>query len=177
MIDKICIICCKKYKTKPCRIERSKCCSKKCQLEYLKIRGKEYNNKLDVKQQKSKSMEGNAFSLGKKHKKERSLEYRKMVSKRFSGANHRNWRGGKYIDGKGYIRILAKQHPHCDRDGYVMEHRLVMENYLGRYLKLNEVIHHIDENKQNNNINNLMIFSDTAEHTKYHKNVLSTLKV
>ena len=47
------------------------------------------------------------------------------------------------------------------------EHRKIMEDYLGRKLDYNEVVHHIDENKSNNNIENLRLMT-RAEHTKVH---------
>jgi len=50
----------------------------------------------------------------------------------------------------------------------IMKHRLIVEKFIGRKLKPGEVIHHIDQDKQNNSIDNLMIFSSNAEHIKWH---------
>ena len=47
-------------------------------------------------------------------------------------------------------------------------HRLVMEEHLGRKLKSSEVIHHIDGDKQNNKIDNLILFPTKSAHTKFH---------
>ncbi len=47
-------------------------------------------------------------------------------------------------------------------------HRIVMEEHLGRKLRKEEVVHHIDGNKSNNDINNLMLFPTKSVHTKYH---------
>jgi len=60
-----------------------------------------------------------------------------------------------------------------NRKGYrkihgVHEHRLVAESMLGRKLRKGEVVHHIDGNKSNNNIENLMIFSSQKDHAKWH---------
>ncbi len=49
-------------------------------------------------------------------------------------------------------------------------HRLVMEEHLGRELKSSEVVHHIDKDKSNNKLSNLVLFSTQSEHTKYHIN-------
>jgi hypothetical protein len=47
------------------------------------------------------------------------------------------------------------------------EHRKIMEDYLGHKLKYDEVVHHIDENKSNNKIENLRLMT-RSEHTKLH---------
>jgi len=51
---------------------------------------------------------------------------------------------------------------------WIFEHRLVCENFIGRELTEEEVVHHIDSNRQNNSINNLMIFPNQKEHAKFH---------
>ena len=50
----------------------------------------------------------------------------------------------------------------------VGEHRLVMEKHLGRKLIKGEVVHHINRNKSNNDIDNLILFPTKKAHTKYH---------
>ena len=59
------------------------------------------------------------------------------------------------------------QHPNCNNHGYVYEHRLNMEKHIGRYLEKDEVVHHIDFNKQNNDISNLIIMTP-QEHIILH---------
>ncbi len=48
------------------------------------------------------------------------------------------------------------------------EHRLKMEIHIGRKLTKGEVVHHIDGNKSNNSIDNLILFPTKKAHTKYH---------
>lgn len=47
------------------------------------------------------------------------------------------------------------------------EHRYIMECHLGRKLSSNEVIHHKDNNRQNNCLDNLELMT-RSEHAKLH---------
>ena len=77
--------------------------------------------------------------------------------------------GEKSIDHNGYVRVrVATDHKGSGiYGGAVREHILVMENHIGRPIEKGEVIHHIDGNKQNNNIKNLQLMSVT-EHNACH---------
>ena len=68
----------------------------------------------------------------------------------------------------GYKVIKVFNHPFANNRGYIYEHRLMMEKKLGRYLQPIEIVHHIDNNKLNNKIENLKLFSSTNEHTQFH---------
>lgn len=46
--------------------------------------------------------------------------------------------------------------------------KFVAEQMLGRPLKKGEVVHHIDNNKRNNQPSNLMVFKSQKEHAKWH---------
>ena len=74
------------------------------------------------------------------------------------------WAGGITHCKDGYRKIKSRNHPFKDSKGYVYEHRLVMEKKLGRYLTKEEVVHHIDGNRLNNDINNLELFSSNSDH-------------
>lgn len=63
---------------------------------------------------------------------------------------------GYYTSTSGYVQVWKPEHPNA-RNGYVPEHRLVMEKKLGRYLNENETVHHIDGNKLNNDEGNLQL--------------------
>jgi len=61
------------------------------------------------------------------------------------------------INKQGYVEINGK-----------LEHRLVVEKKIKRKLKSEEVIHHIDLNRENNKIENLWLFKNQKEHAKWH---------
>ena len=67
----------------------------------------------------------------------------------------------------GYILVYCPNHPSADRSGYVLEHRLVMEKALGRTLKTDEYIHHINGDKTDNDIKTLSL-TNMSEHAKIH---------
>ncbi len=82
------------------------------------------------------------------------------------GSRNPAWNGGSYIDGDGYVLIYAPNHPHATKAGRVREHRLVMEKIIGRYLLPGEVVHHKDDNPQNNLPDNLELFPANSEHLR-----------
>lgn len=80
-----------------------------------------------------------------------------------NGELHTGWKGGvKYM--KGYKYVYSYDHPNRTHDNYMAEHRLVMEQKLGRLLDRKEVVHHIDGNPLNNQPDNLMVFGSNKEH-------------
>lgn len=95
-----------------------------------------------------------------------TVGYRAPKRKRNYATNHHNWKGGTHLSG-GYIREYAPNHPH-NAKGYVLQHRLVMERHLGRYLEPREIVHHVNGDKLDNRIENLVITNRSA-HIKGHK--------
>ncbi len=55
-----------------------------------------------------------------------------------------------------------------NKKGNVKEHRYIMEQYIGRKLKPEEIVHHIDGDKTNNEISNLKIMT-RGEHSRLHR--------
>lgn len=81
-----------------------------------------------------------------------------------AGERNGSWNGGITIDKSGYVLVRCPQHPAASATGYVRQHRLVAEQMLGRYLTPTEVVHHKDDNKQNNDPSNLEVFETNAAH-------------
>lgn len=82
-----------------------------------------------------------------------------------SGEGHPEWKGGRIVNKSGYIEVYTPDHPNARKHTkYILEHRLVMESHLGRYLTKDEVVHHIDGDKQNNDISNLQLFASNGQH-------------
>lgn len=102
--------------------------------------------------------------------KKHSEEHKRKNSEARKGKKNYRWKGGKTITKEGYIEILKPNHPFANCRGYIFEHRLVMEKEIGRYLKPEEVVHHIDGNPANNAEKNLKLFACTNEHTAFHNN-------
>lgn len=82
------------------------------------------------------------------------------------GTNNHRW-----IDGTnhrdGYVLKYMPMHPAAVK-GYVPEHRLVMERHLGRRLTKEEVVHHKNFVRSDNDIENLQLCVDQAEHRRIH---------
>lgn len=66
---------------------------------------------------------------------------------------------GKIINSNGYAMVMKKGHPFSDKSGYILEHRYVMEQSIGRYLYTHETVHHKNGNKLDNRIENLQLRS------------------
>lgn len=98
---------------------------------------------------------------------EETLDLMKNFRKNIIRDKHPRWNGGIRM-ANGYITILMPEHPYCGKKGYVREHRLIMESHIGRILLPTEVVHHINSNKLDNRIENLMLFNSNSDHQSFH---------
>lgn len=79
------------------------------------------------------------------------------------------------ISTHGYRLVgVPLNHPMANKQGYCYEHRLVMAEHLGRPLRSGEQVHHRNENKTDNRIENLELI-DASSHTAMHMERMSLL--
>lgn len=78
-----------------------------------------------------------------------------VLERKAMGAKHGQWRGGRFVSkGYVYVQVLADS-PFAsmrNHSGYVLEHRLVMAQHLGRPLLRGETVHHKNNNDTQNNV-------------------------
>ena len=87
-----------------------------------------------------------------------------------SPAEHPNWKGGRRINCAGYVELRMPEHPRARKNGYVFEHLIVAEKHYGEITR-DYVIHHINGNKQDNRIENLMVLTQ-KEHIEIIPNLV-----
>lgn len=94
------------------------------------------------------------------------------------GSLNSSWKTGELISNYGYRLIRVYDHPFKSESGMVFEHRLVAEKYLlteensieingKRYLKPEFVVHHINYDRLDNRVENLVVML-RSEHTALH---------
>jgi hypothetical protein len=73
-----------------------------------------------------------------------------------------NWQVGRHTE-NGYTVIWNPKHPNAkgghNGKTYILEHRMVMSNYLGRPLLRSEQVHHKNGDRADNRIENLELWS------------------
>ena len=84
---------------------------------------------------------------------------------RTSGNAHASWRGGAFVDRYGYRMVLAPERGKASK--YAAEHVLFAEQSIGRQLRHDEVVHHLDGNPSNNAADNLYVCT-RSQHKKLH---------
>lgn len=102
----------------------------------------------------------------------RTEEVRRKLSnahkgKRTGSANAR-WKGGLQMRNGRLNRLVGVDHPMATASGYVLEYRLVMAEKLGRFLTVNEHVHHVDLDVSNNDPENLVLLTP-SQHMRLHR--------
>lgn len=90
----------------------------------------------------------------------RAVRCRVCARKLQVGPKNPGWNGGRSRRHalRGYVRVKTVGHPRADRNGYVPEHTLVMEECLGRYLLPGENVHHRNGRRDDNRPENLELW-------------------
>lgn len=73
----------------------------------------------------------------------------------------------KIVKKGDYLYAVVPEHPNRTNNNYVLLHRVVMENHIGRLLTEDEVVHHLNEDKKDNRIENLEVMTK-EEHSRHH---------
>ena len=72
-----------------------------------------------------------------------------------------------YYTKEGYKQIFCPKSSEARSNGFAPEHRVKASQKIGRPIRGNEVVHHIDGNKHNNRIGNLKVMT-RSQHCKLH---------
>jgi len=81
-----------------------------------------------------------------------------------------NWIIRKIVKKGKYLYAVVPEHPRANEHGYVLAHRVVLENKIQRMLEPYEDVHHKNENKHDNRPSNLEI-KTRGEHQRYHMKI------
>ena len=131
------------------------------QSDDLKVR-KRYNEGMSI--EKLTVM----FSSGKKQIRnslDRTVPGEDRRSRQaMSGSKNPAWKGGRIVDSDGYVLLHNPNHLDSNSQGYIREHRLVMEKLIGRRLLRREVVHHKNGKNDDNSPENLLLFSSNGIH-------------
>lgn len=103
-------------------------------------------------------------ALGKSRKGEKKSD---ETRRKLSEAKFRGGIGHKKQRSDGYIAVYFPEHPKSNKEGYIMEHDLVMECFIGRHLSDDEVVHHKNHKRDDNRLSNLQLMT-FKEHAALH---------
>lgn len=77
------------------------------------------------------------------------------------------WKIEKIVSKGDYLYTVVRDHPKKTKNDYVLLHRVLMENHLGRLLDSDEIVHHKNHDRKDNRIENLEIMT-MKEHSRMH---------
>lgn len=69
-------------------------------------------------------------------------------------------RGARQVNGNGYVVVfVGKDYPGAGKQGHILEHRMVMQEFLGRPLTPDENVHHKNGDRADNRLENLELWT------------------
>lgn len=96
----------------------------------------------------------------------------RILAPKQRGAEHPNWRGGR-TRAHGYVRVKLFLgdffYSMAGKNGYVLEHRLIMAKHLGRCLQPWEIVDHKNAIRDDNRESNLEVKSQSEHMLTHHK--------
>lgn len=95
-----------------------------------------------------------------------SQEVRDKISKAHKG-KPKPYFSKRRKAGTGYIQLYKPNHPMANKIGYVYEHRLIVSQKIGRVLKTEEIVHHLNGVKDDNRPENLALTTRIG-HEDFH---------
>jgi hypothetical protein len=84
------------------------------------------------------------------------------------GEKHHLWKGRWRHTTQGYIIKYCPDHPRSHSGGGVLEHILIVEKVLGRFLSKKEQVHHVNGKTWDNRNTNLVVCNDSEYHKLLH---------
>ncbi|SRR6266700_807674 len=87
---------------------------------------------------------------------------------RIQAQRHVHWKNG-VTGSRGYRLVLRRDHPNATKQGRVCQHRLVVEEFIGRHLNKLEEVHHLNFDRGDSRIENLVLFACNKDHALFHQ--------
>lgn len=187
-VQKTCVVCGQGFSVPPCRAKTATTCSNKCAII---VRAKSRERKVTcickncgIEFQVPRCHEGRRIYCSVECKTT-DAEYRKNMSSMSSGENNARWKSGEHLRKDGYLYKHCLKHP-FSHNNYVLKHRLTMESsliennsnsiylvtiYGKKYLDRSFHVHHLDWDRSNNEIENLIVCTPSV-HGMIHQGVM-----
>lgn len=86
------------------------------------------------------------------------------------------WNIRKIVKKGDYAYAVVPEHPRATKHGYVLVHRIVVENHLNRLLNANEVVHHKNGQMHDNRLENLEVLTN-SKHAKHHAHSKGQMRI
>jgi len=158
----VCKTCSISFHIKKCHVGKKFYCSMKCYSKAMKNKipwNKGLTNcySEDTRRRISEKQKGIRNSISTEFKKGENI-----------GSSNNNWKNGETIKEGGYVMIRNNTHPSRRKFGYIKRSRLVVEKHLNIFLPNEFVVHHINEIKNDDRIENLMVFISHSAHMRHH---------